>query len=36
MHARPGLAMRVGWDLLRIKLIHRGVKRLATEGTASR
>lgn len=36
MHARPGLAMRVGWDLLRIRFIHRSVKRLATEGTASR
>lgn len=36
MHARPGLAMRVGWDLLRIRFIHRGVKRLATEETAPR
>ena len=23
MHARPGLAMRVLWDLVRIPLIHR-------------
>ena len=27
MRARPGLAMRVAWDLLRIPLIHRGVDR---------
>jgi dolichyl-phosphate beta-glucosyltransferase len=27
MRARPALAMRVGWDLLRIPLIHRGVSR---------
>lgn len=28
MHARPRLALRVGWDLLRIRFIHRGVKRI--------
>jgi len=36
MHARPGLAMRIGWDLLRIRFLHRGVKPLATEETAAR
>src|SRR6185369_11862950 len=25
MHARPGLALRVGWDLFRIPLLHRSV-----------
>jgi dolichyl-phosphate beta-glucosyltransferase len=28
MHARPGLAARVAWDLIRIRFIHRGVKRV--------
>jgi dolichyl-phosphate beta-glucosyltransferase len=28
MHARVGLAARVGWDLFRIRFLHRGVKRL--------
>ena len=27
MRARAGLAMRVAWDLFRIPLLHRGVKR---------
>jgi glycosyltransferase involved in cell wall biosynthesis len=27
MRARPGLALRVGWDLFRIPIIHRGVRR---------
>ena len=27
MHARPGLALRVAWDLLRIPLLHRRVRR---------
>jgi dolichyl-phosphate beta-glucosyltransferase len=27
MHARPGLAVRVAWDLFRIPLLHRGVGR---------
>jgi dolichyl-phosphate beta-glucosyltransferase len=36
MRARPGLVMRVGWDLLRVRFIHRGVKRLAAEETAPR
>jgi hypothetical protein len=31
MRARPSLAMRVGWDLFRIPLIHRGSRRSATE-----
>jgi dolichyl-phosphate beta-glucosyltransferase len=28
MHARPSLALRVGWDLLRVRFLHRGVKRI--------
>jgi dolichyl-phosphate beta-glucosyltransferase len=31
MHARPGLALRVGWDLFRIPLLHRGVTSAAAE-----
>jgi glycosyltransferase involved in cell wall biosynthesis len=31
MRARPALAMRVAWDLLRIPLIHRGSRRSAAE-----
>ena len=31
MRARPGLALRVGWDLFRIPLIHRGSRRSAAE-----
>jgi glycosyltransferase involved in cell wall biosynthesis len=31
MRARPGLAARVAWDLLRIPLIHRGSRRGAAE-----
>jgi dolichyl-phosphate beta-glucosyltransferase len=27
MQPRPGLALRVGWDLFRIPLLHRGVRR---------
>jgi dolichyl-phosphate beta-glucosyltransferase len=33
MQARPGLAIRVGWDLVRIRFAHRGVKRLAAESS---
>ena len=29
MRARPGLALRVGWDLFRIPLVHRRVTRVA-------
>jgi len=36
MHARPGLALRVGWDLLRIRFIHRGLKRVAAEGAPAK
>ena len=32
MRARPGLALRVAWDLFRIPLMHRGSRRSATEG----
>jgi glycosyltransferase involved in cell wall biosynthesis len=35
MHARPKLALRVAWDLLRIRFIHRGVKQAAVEETAA-
>jgi dolichyl-phosphate beta-glucosyltransferase len=31
MHARPRLALRVAWDLLRIRFLHRGVGRVAAE-----
>ena len=31
MRARPGLAIRVAWDLFRIPLIHRGSRRSAAE-----
>lgn len=31
MRARPGLALRVAWDLFRIPLIHKGSRRSATE-----
>ncbi|MGZ6273094.1 MAG: dolichyl-phosphate beta-glucosyltransferase [Candidatus Limnocylindrales bacterium] len=27
MHARPKLALRVAWDLVRIRFVHRGLKR---------
>jgi dolichyl-phosphate beta-glucosyltransferase len=30
MHARPSLALRVAWDLVRIRFAHRGVKHRAT------
>jgi dolichyl-phosphate beta-glucosyltransferase len=33
MHARPGLAMRVAWDLFRIPLIHRRIRRHAVQPT---
>jgi glycosyltransferase involved in cell wall biosynthesis len=35
MHARPRLALRVAWDLLRIRFIHRGVKRIAARETSA-
>jgi dolichyl-phosphate beta-glucosyltransferase len=30
MRPRPGLAARVGWDLIRVRLLHRRVKRMAS------
>ena len=33
MRARPGLALRVAWDLLRIPLVHRRARRGSTEHT---
>jgi hypothetical protein len=35
MKARPDLALRVAWDLFRIPLIHRGLRRAAISGPAS-
>jgi dolichyl-phosphate beta-glucosyltransferase len=35
MHARPRLAMRVAWDLLRIRFLHRDVERLDRESAAA-
>jgi dolichyl-phosphate beta-glucosyltransferase len=32
MHPRPGLALRVAWDLLRIPILHRHVARAARGG----
>ena len=34
MHARPKLALRVAWDLVRIRFIHRNVRRKAPAETA--
>jgi dolichyl-phosphate beta-glucosyltransferase len=34
MHPRPRLALRVAWDLFRIRFLHRGVKRAVTEAPA--
>jgi dolichyl-phosphate beta-glucosyltransferase len=31
MHARPRLAMRVAWDLVRIRFAHRGIKKVAVD-----
>jgi glycosyltransferase involved in cell wall biosynthesis len=31
MRARPGLAIRVAWDLFRIPLLHRGTRRVTLE-----
>ena len=36
MHARPRLAMRVAWDLLRIRFVHRGLKRMAAESAPAK
>jgi dolichyl-phosphate beta-glucosyltransferase len=36
MHARPSLAARVAWDLIRIRFIHRGVKRVPVSDAGSR
>ncbi len=33
MHPSPGLALRVAWDLLRIPLIHRRIRRHAIQPT---
>jgi hypothetical protein len=36
MQARPRLALRVAWDLVRIRFAHSGVKRAAAEAAAIR
>jgi dolichyl-phosphate beta-glucosyltransferase len=36
LQARPGLALRVAWDLLRIRFLHGEVKRVVTEGAPPR
>jgi dolichyl-phosphate beta-glucosyltransferase len=35
MHARPKLALRVGWDLFRIRFLHRGVGRVDNSTAAA-
>jgi dolichyl-phosphate beta-glucosyltransferase len=32
MHARPKLALRVAWDLVRIRFVHRGVGKASLDG----
>jgi len=34
MHARPKLAIRVAWDLVRIRFLHRGVRKVSAEARA--
>ena len=34
MHARPKLALRVAWDLVRIRFLHRGVRKVSAEARA--
>ncbi len=34
MHARPALAVRVGWDLVRIRFVHRGLRKVAATADA--
>ena len=34
MHARPRLALRVAWDLVRIRFLHRGVRKASAEAPA--
>ena len=36
MQARPRLALRVAWDLVRIRFVHRGLKRVAAEGAPAK
>jgi dolichyl-phosphate beta-glucosyltransferase len=35
MHARPKLALRVAWDLVRIRFVHGGVRKAAAERQAT-
>jgi len=34
MHARPRLAARVAWDLMRIRFVHRGIRKAENGGSA--
>jgi dolichyl-phosphate beta-glucosyltransferase len=34
MHARPALALRVAWDLVRIRFMHRGVHKASADAAA--
>ncbi len=34
MHARPKLALRVAWDLVRIRFVHRRIRKASTETPA--
>ncbi|MGD0248054.1 MAG: dolichyl-phosphate beta-glucosyltransferase [Candidatus Limnocylindrales bacterium] len=35
MHARPKLALRVAWDLVRIRFVHRGLRKVAAEAAGA-
>jgi dolichyl-phosphate beta-glucosyltransferase len=35
LQARPMLALRVGWDLIRIRFAHRGIHKVATDAPAA-
>ena len=35
LQARPMLALRVGWDLVRIRFAHRGIRKAAAEATVA-
>jgi hypothetical protein len=35
MHARPKLAMRVAWDLVQIRFVHRGIRKAAATGAVA-
>ena len=31
MHPRIGLALRVAWDLVRIRFVHRGIRKISAD-----